>query len=266
MRQSDEEDFTFAASLRAAKPALPGLVDLLSRAEKNRAVRFKALSTAARLPRALEEILTYTRELENYYRSEKEVSQLAFLLRRAHGDFVTAIDAMLSGFHKTVLDSMRDVMEIEFLFRDFALNHAHIAEWLTASEKLRRDKFQAGSLRQRYAASEGQNPPDMPEATDYRGHSMLLHVLPYENPIVWATPGEASDAIGSLVCLYDIFEHARRMFVAVNGLCGSFHLSGPNTKEFLKTAPEVWEECLKLWDRIAPLLGGPKTNASTAEA
>jgi hypothetical protein len=184
MNPSDEEDFTYAAGLRATKLDLPRLTELLSRAETNRAVRLRALSTTTKQLRALEEILTYTRELESYCGSEEHVSRLAFLLRRAHGDFATAIDALLSGFHKTVLDSMRDVMEIEFLLRDFALNHSHIAEWLTASEKVRRAKFQAGSLRQRYATSRGQAPPDMPEATDYRGHSMLVHVLPYDNPIV----------------------------------------------------------------------------------
>ena len=95
---------------------------------------------------------------------------------------------------------------------------------------------------------------------------MLVHVLPYDNPIVWATPGNALDAVGSLVCLYDIYEHARRLFTAVDSLCGSFQLSYPDAGKFLKTAPEVWEECQKLWDRIAPLLGGPKADASTADA
>src|SRR5580765_3299773 len=131
MNQSDEQDFTYAAELKAAERELPGLVDVLNRAETNRAVRFKALNTTAQQLQALEEILTYTKALEIYFHSENHVSRVAFLLRRAHGDFATAIDALLSGFHKTVLDSMRDVMEIEFLFRDFALHHAHIGEWLT---------------------------------------------------------------------------------------------------------------------------------------
>jgi hypothetical protein len=261
MTKSDEQDFSYTAGLKAAERDLSVLVDLLSRAEANRIVRFKALSGTACQLRALEEILTYTKELEIYFRSEEQVFQIAFLLRRVYGGFATAIEALLSGFHKTVLDSMRDVMEIEFLFRDFTLHHGHISEWLTASEKLRRNKFQAGSLRQRYAASMGQAPGDMREATDYRGHSMLLHVLPYENPIVWATPSDARDAIGSPVCLYDIVEHAHRLFGAVNGFCDSFKLSYPDAKEFLKSAAAVWEECQKHWDRVAPILGGSDAKA-----
>ena len=263
MAKSDEQDFSYTAGLKAAEHDLPVLVDLLSRTEANRVVRFKALSGTARQLRALEEILTYTKELEIYFRSQEQVSQVAFLLHRVHGDFATSIEALLSGFHKTVLDSMRDVMEIEFLFRDFTLHHAHIGEWLTASEKLRRNKFQAGSLRQRYAASMGQAPADMREATDYRGHSMLLHVLPYENPIVSATPSEARDAIGSLVCLYDIVEHAHRLFAAVSGFCDSFKLSYPEAKEFLKSALAVWQECQKHWNRVAPILGGSEPKVSS---
>ena len=118
MTKPDEQDFSYTAGLKAAERDLPVLVDLLSRAEANRIVRFKALSGPARQLRALEEILAYTKELEIYFRSEEQVSQVAFLLRRVHGDFATAIEALLSGFHNTVLDSMRDVMEIEFLFRD----------------------------------------------------------------------------------------------------------------------------------------------------
>lgn len=256
MTKSDEQSLSYTGELKAAERDLPVLVDILGRAETNRVERFKALSGKAGQLRALEEILTYTKELQIYFRSEEQVSQVAFLLRRVRGDFATAIEALLSGFHKTVGDSMRDVMEIELLFRDFTLNHGHISEWLTASEKLRRDKFQAGSLRQRYAASVGQAPGDMRDAIDYRGHSMMLHVLPYENPIVWATPSEARDAIGSLVCLYDIFEHAHRLFAAVNGFCDSFKLSYPAANEFLKSAPTVWEECQKYWDQVAPILGG----------
>ena len=266
MNGHDQQELKYAAALKAAERDFPNLAGILSLAETSRAVRLKALSTTGRQLRAFEEILTYTKELEGYFRSEAKVSRVAFLLRRVHGDFATAIEALLSGFHKTVLDSMRDVMEIEFLLRDFTIQYSHIDEWLTASAKLRRDKFQAGALRQRYAASQGQPAPDMPEATDYRGHSMLVHVLPYENPIVWATPGKALDPLGSLVCLYDIFEHARRLFAAVWDLCIGLDLPYPNAKEFLKSAPAVWEECQKLWDQVAPMLGGPETNEPHAES
>jgi hypothetical protein len=84
---------------------------------------------------------------------------------------------------------------------------------------------------------------DLPEAIDYKGHSLLIHVLPHENPIVWAAPGEASDAIGSLVCLYDIFEHAHRLFAAVGHLSELLDVHCPTSERFLKVAPVVWQEC-----------------------
>jgi hypothetical protein len=93
MTKSDEQNFSYTAGLKAAERDLPVLVDLLGRSEANRVVRFKALSGTAGQLRALEEILTYTKELEVYFRSEEQVSQVAFLLRRVHGDFATAIDA-----------------------------------------------------------------------------------------------------------------------------------------------------------------------------
>ena len=180
-------------------------------------------------------------------------------------DFATAVEGFLSGFHKTVLDAMRDVMEIEFLMRDFVINPWHIEEWLTGSQKTRRDKFRSAVLRQKYAASKGRAAPDMPEATDYKGHSLLIHVLPHENPIVYAAPGEALDVIGSLVCLYDIFEHAHRLFAAVGHLSDRLELGCPTPERFLKVAPEVWQECQGLWERVAPILGGPETGDPLAE-
>lgn len=253
---SGREDFEpqYSTMLRAVGRECSSLARILTRAEGNRAIRLKALSTTGRQLRSLDEILTYTAELERWFLSEPKVSRIAFLLHRAHGDFATAIESFLSGFHKTVLDSMRDVMEIEFLFRDFAIDSCHIGEWLTASEKTRNDKFRPAVLRQRHAASKGQTAPNMPEAADYKGHSGLVHVVPYENPIVWATPGEALDALGSLVCLYDIFEHADRLFVVVGSLCRSLDLPFPHAEEFLKTAPSVREECERLWDLVEPML------------
>ncbi len=63
------------------------------------------------------------------------------------------------------------------------------------------------------------------------------------------------------VCLYDIVEHAHRLFGAVNGFCDSFKLCYPDAKEFLKSAAAVWEECQKHWDRVAPILDGSDAKA-----
>jgi hypothetical protein len=256
----------YSAVLKIVCSEYPRLGSFLAGADANRRVRLTALGQSSRQLQALEEILTYVSELERYFIAEPRVARLAFLLHRAGGDFATAIEAALSAFHKTVLDAMRDVMEIEFLFRDFAMDPQRIDEWLTASERVRNNKFRPAILRQRYAASRGKTPPDMPEAIDYKGHSLMLHVLPYENPIVWAAPGEAHDPIGLLVCLYDIFEHARRLVGAVDIFCRALELSHPCSEHFLKVAPAVWAEAQQLWDRVAPMLGGSAGSESPQDA
>lgn len=269
MSQQRNSEFRYSNMLRTIAPEYSNLAAALMQAESNRTLRLKALGTTGRQLRALDEILAYIGELERYFVEEPKVCRIAFLLRRVHGDFATAVEGFLSGFHKTVLDAMKDVMEIEFLIRDFVIVPWHIEEWLIASQKIRHDKFRPAVLRQRYAASKGGTAPDMPEAADYKGHSLLIHVLPHENPIVGAAPGEALDAIGSLACLYDIFEHAHRLFAAVGDLSDRLELHCPTTDRFLKVTPVVWQECQGLWERVAPILpilGGPETGGPDAES
>jgi hypothetical protein len=256
----------YSTVLKSVSSEYPRLASFLAGADANRGTRLTALGQSGRQLQALEEILTYVGESERHFIAEPRLARLAFLLHRAGGDFVTAIEAMLSAFHKTVLDAMRDVMEIEFLFRDFAMDPQRIDEWLTASERVRHSKFRPAILRQRYATSRGKAPPDMPEATDYKGHSLMLHVLPYENPIVWAAPGDARDPIGLLVCLYDIFEHARRLVGAVDIFCQALELAPPRSERFFKVAPAVWAETQQLWDRVAPMLGGSAGSKAPQDA
>lgn len=259
LSEQRDPELQYLIMLKTITPDYPNLGAALNRAETNRAFRFKSLAKAGRQLHALDEILAYTGELERYFTEAPKVSRIAFLLHRVHGDLATAVESFLSGFHKTVLDAMRDVMEIEFLMRDFAITPWHIEEWLTASPKIRHNKFRPAVLRQRYAASKERTASDMPEADDYRGHSGLIHVLPYENFIVGATPGEAADALGSIVCLYDIFEHARRFFAAVGQLSDRLELHCPTPESFLKVAPVVWQECQGLWEQVAPILEGPES-------
>jgi hypothetical protein len=162
------------------------------------------------------------------------------------------MEAALSAFHKTVFDAMRDVMEIEFLFRDFAIDPQRIDDWLTASERDRLSTFSTAILRQRYAAFLGQAPPDMQEAADYTAHSTLLQVLPHENPIVGASPGDTDDSIGLLVCVCNILEHARRLVGVVNVFCRTLAVIPLPMERFFQVAPAAWAESQYLWKRVAP--------------
>lgn len=266
MSNQHDSKFQYSMILRTIESEYASLTAGLMRAETNRELRLKALCTTGRQLQSLDEILAYTGELERHFTNESKVSRIAFLLRRVHCDFTTAVEGFLSAFHKTVLDAMRDVMEIEFLIRDFVIDPGRMEEWLTASEKIRYDRFRPAVLRQRYAAFKGRAAPDMPETTDYKGHSLLIHVLPHENPMVWAAPGEALDAIGSLACIYDIFIHARRLFAAVGNLSDRMELHCPTPERFLKVTPGVWKECQGLWERVAPILGGPESGDPVAES
>ena len=91
-------------------------------------------------------------------------------------------------------------------------------------------------------------------------------MLPHENPIVWAAPGDASDPIGLLACLYDIFEHSRRLVGAVESFCGALELAHPRSEDILEVAPAVWAEAQKLWARAAPALGESASREAPQDA
>lgn len=101
---------------------------------------------------------------------------------------------------------MRDVMEIEFLLREFYFEPAHIADWLQCSDKERNDRFRPAVLRQRHAARVGKRLQDMGEGADYRGHSMFLHVSPHANP--FGGPGLVADRspFSADSCFWELFE------------------------------------------------------------
>ncbi|KIZ17579.1 hypothetical protein [Streptomyces natalensis] len=60
-----------------------------------------------------------------------ELSKLAFIVERTHADFMTALEATLSGYFSVASDAMRDVLEIQYLLMDFAINPGHADDWLT---------------------------------------------------------------------------------------------------------------------------------------
>jgi len=248
----------YGVGLRQLADKFPRLTEPLIRAELNRTIRLKAWTNSDRQLAACDEVLAYLSVVDEYFRENQVLAKIAFLIHRAYGDFVTAMEGSLSGFHKVVSDAMRDVMEIEFLIRDFTTFPSHIDKWLNASERVRRNKYSPAPLRRRYASSKGERPQDMNEASDYKGHSKLLHVLPYENALVWATPAVPMDALGSLVCFCEIFEHARRLIFAVGDLCSQIGPPAPDIEAYLKATPTVWAESAKLWDSVVPHLENRK--------
>ena len=146
----------------------PRLAAALERAEKQRSRRTASLLTGARL-KGVEELLQYLDELAEAFRASPQLSRLAFLVARTLADFETAVEATLSGYLAVAADAMRDVMEIENLLLDFAVNPDHIDEWLASDDRTRMRKFMPVKVRERLHAA-GQAPfTTSAESIDYRG-------------------------------------------------------------------------------------------------
>ena len=200
----------YSTSLRSLKDTHPAIAHYLTIAHKKREKRLHQYGSKIRFD-GLEELLTHLEELNGVYRKSKKLCGIAFLIYRVHADFCTAIEASLSGYFGVASDAMRDVMEIEFLLRDFYFEPAHIQEWLGCDENERNNRFRPGILRNRHAAREGILPQDMSEAKDYRAHSIFLHVTPFRSP--FGGPGLMPPLIpfGEDACFWDMFEHGRRV-------------------------------------------------------
>lgn len=61
-------------------------------------------------------------ELLQAFTANPTLHRIARLIHRSRADLETATEAILSGYVAVVADAMRDVMEIENLLLDFAVN------------------------------------------------------------------------------------------------------------------------------------------------
>lgn len=203
--------------LRELRKTLPVTASQLSEAQANREIRLARYFSGIRL-KGYEELVHHLTELENIFLKNRRLRAVSFLVGRAKNDFETALEASLSGFHSVAHDAMRDVMEIEFLFRDFYFEPTHLEQWISCSDKERNDRFRPAVLRQRHAQRVAVKPQDMKEAIDYKGHSVFLHVSPYFNPFggpgLRKSPVPFADDSG----FWEIFEHGRRLLFAIHHL------------------------------------------------
>jgi hypothetical protein len=104
------------------------------------------------------------------------------LLGRAAADAELSLEALLSGNHSIVSDSARDLMEIEWLLRDFTLDTSRMPLWLAAEEPQRLREFSPSKIRRRLAqAQHGDSTLVLPDDQEYRVHSQELHPTPYSS-------------------------------------------------------------------------------------
>jgi hypothetical protein len=211
-------DSSYDATLGELAASLPRLAATLQRAEQHRARRTASLVSGARF-KGVDELLRHLDELLQAFTADPTLRRLAFLIHRSRADLETATEATLSGYVAVAADAMRDLMEIENLLLDFAVNPAHIDEWLTADRRTLLNKFGPAKIRDRlHAAGEGRYAATG-ESIDYRAHSAALHVGPHRDPVAargFSTDqGWAGDA-----GFWEIFEHTRRLRHAIQRLTG----------------------------------------------
>ncbi len=244
MQQDADQNYQGTLDKLAAK--CPVLARPLTHADKIRAERLSWFLNNTNRLEGLEEFSQFLDAATNWFREFPELKAIAFLLARAGADFVTAIEATISGFHAVALDSMRDVMEIELLLAEFAHDPPQMEKWLTDSQRVRRNTFSHGELRKRKAARLGIESSELSDAVDYRGHSTILHVNPIVHP--FGSRGLSPEAIdvGADACFWDIYQHARNLFKVILELIGQFgesrHVEGwkpPDVAQFTKEYGEA---------------------------
>ncbi|HEV2013426.1 MAG TPA: hypothetical protein VGR77_06050 [Candidatus Dormibacteraeota bacterium] len=162
----------------------------------------------------MEQFFSQLDSIEAAFRRDPSLESVVPVVERSRADFATALEATLSGYPAVVSDAMRDVMEIEYLLLDFAVDLNRRDRWLTATPADLRRTFQPVQVRQRLNAA-GEPPfGSSTESIDYRGHSEALHVTPRHHWLVrrgFSTGDDWSRDLG----FWEMFEHGRRLLHAI---------------------------------------------------
>ncbi len=143
------------------------------------------------------------------------------LLERARADCEVAIVSVFSGMTSAADDQMRDVMEIEYLLKDFRHDLSRLRAWATASPDEEQRLFSPRQLRAREAKRQGVNPRNLQDAADYRGHSRELHVskksyrsVPRGIDSTFKPTGDLHADMG----LWELLWHSRNLLFEITGL------------------------------------------------
>jgi len=181
--------------------------------DSNRRRNLQRLLPGIRL-RGFEELLTFLDAVCQAFESDERLKPIAFLPRRLVFDFETSLEAALGGNLSIVSDLMRDVMEVELLLIDFTFFELHIDEWLKADSDTRQRDFSPRKIRRRLREIGWDRYSDSVSSVDYKAHSESLHVTPPAHPF-FGKGYAPTDQWAQDACFWDIFEHARRIFEAI---------------------------------------------------
>jgi hypothetical protein len=182
----------------------PAVAATLLTAYRNRVDHLQAYRNGVRFA-GIEEWLQHLNALRESLERTTTAPKIAFLYERVRSDYVTALEATLSGYPSVTHDAMRDVMEVELLVRDFAADFPRLAQWLGADKRDLQRNFQPVHLRERHARRVGVEARQLPEAADYAGHSGVLHVNPHTPGLFRKGLVEASDTFRIDMCFWKCF-------------------------------------------------------------
>ncbi|MDQ3692109.1 MAG: hypothetical protein M3464_00575 [Chloroflexota bacterium] len=227
----------------------PRVAAILKRAQHNRNLKIRALFGNSRL-RGLEELIWFLETVRDEMERHPTLSRLAFLVERARADYEIGIEAMLAEMRDVVFNAMRDVMEIDYLLKDFTHEPAHIDEWLAMSPDKLLSKFMPGCLRKRQAKRLGIKPEELPTTKDYKGHSRFLHANPRSNPLgdkgVLSLPGSDAGPFQVDTSFWDMYRHGvdliltiRVLFTTIGETDKESILSDDYLQEFIVANDEV---------------------------
>jgi hypothetical protein len=227
-------------------PRFTSVVPILYRSGHFRAARLRRYLNTPMLP-GLNRLLERLDLAGDAYEKDDRLKPATVLVRHARADFEAAIVCTFSGLSFACRDQVRDVMEIEYLLRDFRYDLPRLDQWAKASPDEERNRFAPGNLRQREAQRRGIGVNELVDSLDYKLHSKALHVT--KDSFRSVARGVESDRgqVGVLhgdQDLWEIFVHAGRLLEQVIGLYEAAGLSAP-------TAPDddpfnvAWRACEK---------------------
>jgi hypothetical protein len=175
--------------------------------------------------KGIENLLVYLDSLQaalaEQVNQSRKASAVRLLTQRALADFETATEAIISGFFGVTFESMRDVMEISYLLRDFTYELDSIDAWLDLPDRKRQQRFSPNAMRQRHAARLGIRPEELPDADEYRLHSSFVHIDPYfvlSDIFVKGQPHKGQGPIGLIYSFGEFFHHAAELISRLDRL------------------------------------------------
>jgi hypothetical protein len=210
-------------------PQFSSVVPILYRSGHFRAHRLRRYLNKPHLA-GLNRLLERLDLAADAYEKDDRLRPAAILVRRARADFEAAIVCTFSGLSFACRDHMRDVMEIEYLLRDFRYDLPRLAEWAKASPKEEEHRFAPNVLRQREANRRHIDVAQLVDSRDYKLHSQALHVTKAQLRSVGRGVEDDRGQLGDLhgdQDLWEIFIHASRLLDQAAGLYEAAGLSAP---------------------------------------